>query len=612
MVSKVAQAARRGRGANPPKRSASGGAYAPRGYWRRRTSQPPRVSHESNRHSHASRAGSRATGSRPLRACARRSYMPFGRAGARDAPEVDSRRESPLPRLPAPPGRTARCRRESASSRRRRRSRRSGRAARRKPSSRSAGTRKSRRAWKASRRRSTISALTGSKACERRKLRRRGGRNVEVLRKLFKITDVAPGRDDPAEPPTGHRKILREARYHERVVGELEHAARRVVVGESEVDLVDDQRASTPRDGRRRCAASRRAPRWSRSGWTAMRPALRACVPPVTLDELRGELVSRVGPDRDRDRLALEDPHEMAVARIAGVRKQDLVVAVDEERHHEQQRCRRTGGDDDALRRNIDTVMVGVVAGDRVAKCRQPERRRVVQPAVGDGAPCRVDDRLRRRKIGFADLHVDDAAPRGFHRARGGLHFHDVERLDLADAPREATFGIHRKSSARSGMESAIVTPSWFGPAPRFSSPCRLCDGIAVVLGLTAPCRRVSTSATRRRRGHVPGRTPALRDRNSAISIAIPRTSRSCRFASPRVGPRTSRRAAGDGGDRALNRNGHERQGNLPSANSSMPGIGEGEVVARVGRPDMSTGAGRKTVRWTYFPRPRILPPSRR
>ena len=35
-----------------------------------------------------------------------------------------------------------------------------------------------------------------------------------------------------------------------------------------------------------------------------------------------------------------------------------------------------------------------------------------------------------------------------------------------------------------------------------------------------------------------------------------------------------------------------------------MPGIGEGEVVARVGRPDMSSGNGRKTVRWTYLPVP--------
>jgi hypothetical protein len=39
-------------------------------------------------------------------------------------------------------------------------------------------------------------------------------------------------------------------------------------------------------------------------------------------------------------------------------------------------------------------------------------------------------------------------------------------------------------------------------------------------------------------------------------------------------------------------------------AQVSHPGIGEGEVVARIGRPDMSTGAGRKTVRWTYLPAP--------
>jgi hypothetical protein len=35
-----------------------------------------------------------------------------------------------------------------------------------------------------------------------------------------------------------------------------------------------------------------------------------------------------------------------------------------------------------------------------------------------------------------------------------------------------------------------------------------------------------------------------------------------------------------------------------------VPGIGQGEVVARIGRPDLSTAAGRKTVRWTYLPAP--------
>ena len=47
-----------------------------------------------------------------------------------------------------------------------------------------------------------------------------------------------------------------------------------------------------------------------------------------------------------------------------------------------------------------------------------------------------------------------------------------------------------------------------------------------------------------------------------------------------------------------------ERQGNPAERKFLVPGIGEGEVVARIGRPDMSTGAGKKTMRWTYLPAP--------
>ncbi|HEX6138356.1 MAG TPA: DUF4124 domain-containing protein [Casimicrobiaceae bacterium] len=47
-----------------------------------------------------------------------------------------------------------------------------------------------------------------------------------------------------------------------------------------------------------------------------------------------------------------------------------------------------------------------------------------------------------------------------------------------------------------------------------------------------------------------------------------------------------------------------ERQGNPAERKFLLPGIGEGEVVARIGRPDVSTGSGRKIVRWTYLPAP--------
>ena len=47
-----------------------------------------------------------------------------------------------------------------------------------------------------------------------------------------------------------------------------------------------------------------------------------------------------------------------------------------------------------------------------------------------------------------------------------------------------------------------------------------------------------------------------------------------------------------------------ERQGNPAERKFLVPGIGEGEVIARVGRPDVSTAGGRKIVRWTYLPAP--------
>jgi hypothetical protein len=67
------------------------------------------------------------------------------------------------------------------------------------------------------------------------------------------------------------------------------------------------------------------------------------------------------------------------------------------------------------------------------------------------------------------------------------------------------------------------------------------------------------------------------------------------------VAPRASRpRAAVE----RKSRKNAERTGNPAERKFLVPGIGEGEVVARVGRPDMSTSGGRKTVRWTYMPVP--------
>ena len=62
----------------------------------------------------------------------------------------------------------------------------------------------------------------------------------------------------------------------------------------------------------------------------------------------------------------------------------------------------------------------------------------------------------------------------------------------------------------------------------------------------------------------------------------------------------TPARASGE----SKSRKAEDRAGNAAERKFLIPGINEGEVVARVGRPDMSTGSGRKTVRWTYLPAP--------
>jgi hypothetical protein len=167
---------------------------------------------------------------------------------------------------------------------------------------------------------------------------------------------------------------------------------------------------------------------------------------PVGLD---GDAISAprvAGVHGNADGRAFEHAHEVAVARIAGVRQQDAVVAVHEQRHHEQQRGRRTGGDDDALGCDGHPIVIRIVRGDRAPQLGQAERRRVIDVAGGDRPLRGGDDERRRRKIRLADFHVHDGAAGRLQRARGRLHFHHVEGCDLRDAGRRADAGIHRKS----------------------------------------------------------------------------------------------------------------------------------------------------------------------
>ncbi len=258
------------------------------------------------------------------------------------------------------------------------------------------------------------------------------------------------GRHDPPEPPPRHAEVLGKAGDDECVVREVQRAPRPVarieVIGQSKVDLVDDEPAGACRDGgsdplhlvarHRRSRGIRR-----RGDDDAASPRV-----PILLDQARRQLVVRLGTDRNGDRLPFEHADEMAVARIGGIGKQDAVVAVDDQREHQQQRRRRAGRDNHAFGRDVHAVVVRIVARDRRAQRRQTQRRRVEDSAAGDGKLRRGNDRLRRREVRLADLHVDDRAPRRFQRARRGLHLHDVKRLDLGHAGGRRNACIHRKS----------------------------------------------------------------------------------------------------------------------------------------------------------------------
>ena len=327
-----------------------------------------------------------------------------------------------------------------------------------KPSARSAGTRKSRRARNACRRSSRMRHRRRLEARQRRALRHRRRTDVEVLRQFLEVADVPLGSDDPAQAPAGHVEVLGEARDDEQVLGkrpgEFEGRARLPGVGEAQVDLVDDQRRTPVRHGfgdRPHLPGGDHRPGRIRWRGEQDRPRRRR---PVLLDKRGRELVVGVGADRHPQRHTLDDPREVAVARVRGVGHHHRCIALDQQRHHQQQCRRRSGGDDDALGGNLNSELPGVVSRDRPTQLRQPQRRGVPDVAAIERGARRRKHRFRCRKIGLADLEVDDVAPGGRECARSRLHLHDMERRDVGDPRGNGQKGIHRKSQRPAGRKS--------------------------------------------------------------------------------------------------------------------------------------------------------------
>ncbi len=114
-------------------------------------------------------------------------------------------------------------------------------------------------------------------------------------------------------------------------------------------------------------------------------------------------------------------------------------------------------------------------------------------------------------------------------------------------------------------------------------------------------CALDSGSVTYQQDPCPPGKELRDFDRNPAnVSVVpftfLPGTETRRAVAAPRSDSR--------GKPQRKSRKAEERRGNAAERKFLFPGISEGDVVARVGRPDMSTGSGRKATRWTYLPAP--------
>ena len=83
-----------------------------------------------------------------------------------------------------------------------------------------------------------VDLLGGVECGERRHLRHVRRTDVQVLLEPLDGLDHRIGHHHPADPPSGHRPVLREAVDHERLGMMVEHTSRRGTVDDAVVDLV--------------------------------------------------------------------------------------------------------------------------------------------------------------------------------------------------------------------------------------------------------------------------------------------------------------------------------------------------------------------------------------
>ena len=277
-------------------------------------------------------------------------------------------------------------------------------------------------------------------------LRDRAGANEQVLREPLNGLNQSGWHHQPAQAPTGHIEVFREAVDADdalaQAIGQGQCAvAKAFVKAQAQVDFVEDGHAATVSHGRGNAlqgVAVDRGP--CGVGWRGQQHATRGGAPGGG-DVLGAELEALIGAAGQQHRLPTGGLHELAVAGVAGVGHEDFVALVDQRQTGQLQRGRSASGDDDARWVDGHTPSRGVPAADGFAQGRQAGGWGVLGQALFNGALRRSLHQGWCGEVGLADVQGDHRriarACARLQLAGGFGQLHHVERSHPLSALRE-------------------------------------------------------------------------------------------------------------------------------------------------------------------------------
>ena len=230
----------------------------------------------------------------------------------------------------------------------------------------------------------------------------------------------------PAQTPGHHTEILGETVDYHGVRGVAQHGPGRLAIGQSVIDLVGDD-LDVP------ATADLRQRRQTRRGDDCAGGVGRAGDqhPPgsgiQSFQRRGGKAIVALRSAGDLEHVQFEGADGIAIGHVArpgdgnGIPRRETGG----ERRHQGRRC--PAGQQDPLRRNRQSVGLGIVAGDPDLQIRAfPVAHGIaVQHRMRPGQCCR-----RRAGGRLSELHVDDRPPLGLQGVGDAADAHGVEGID--------------------------------------------------------------------------------------------------------------------------------------------------------------------------------------